>query len=197
MKTGRVRNIKWHPVKWSPDLYRITSVIKAESVDAERFTKWRYNVEPVDEDGKSYGRKQFFANELQLVARAEEDIPEGAEQSRGLLKKLNRLKPKADDPPEERQSRSRVRRQREPDDEPMYSPERMPSLSPPPPPPKARPIRERRQPERLGWIETDYLPPKQKKTRKQVKAPTPLPLPPLRRGTRERKKKVIHDISHF
>jgi hypothetical protein len=169
--------------------------MRAETVDAERFTKWRYTVEPVDEDGKSYGRKQFFANELQLVSGKEEEIPEGAAQSRGLLKKLNRLKPTAD----EREGRSRVRRQREEEEEePMQSPERMPSLSPSPPPPP-RPVRARKQPERLGWIESDYMPPPpppppQRRPRRKAKAPSPLP---VRRSNRERKQKVVYDISSF
>lgn len=142
MKTGRVRNIKWHPVKWSPDLYRIVSIMKAKTVDAQRFTKWRYTVEPVSEGGKTYGSKQFFANELQLVASADEEIPEGADQSRGLLKKLNRLKPDAPAPAA-----------------PAPAAEAAPPAATPgvararparvPPPVIARPTRERRIPERL------------------------------------------------
>lgn len=189
MKTGRVRNIKWHPIKWSPDLYRIVTVMKAETVDAERLTKWRYTVEPVVEGGKTYRAKQFFANELQLVVHADKEIPEGAEQPRSLLKKLNRLKPKDDEPDEERRSRPRERRRQREDDQPMPSPS--PSRSPSP---KPRPVRERRQPERLGWLPEDYLP-KEKKQRSR--RPAPAPLPPLRRSTRERQKKIIYDISHF
>jgi transposase InsO family protein len=167
MKTGRVRNIKWHPIKWSPDLYRIVSIMRAQTVDNERFTKWRYTVKPVAEGGKTYPRKQFFANELQLVAYAGEEIPEGAEQPRKLLKKLNRLKPTEDEPRE-----------------PRIPKEREATPPPPPSPPRERPQRERRQPQRYGWVETDYEP---KPPHRRAKTPTPQ-LVPLRRSVRERKK---------
>jgi hypothetical protein len=180
MKTGRVRNIKWHPVKWSPDLYRIVSVMRAQTVDNERFTKWRYTVKPVAEDGKKYGLKQFFANELQLVSYAGEDIPDGAEQPRKLLKKLNRLKPTEDEPRQPRTPREI---------------ETIPT--PPPSPPRERPQRERRQPERYGWDENDYAPPpKPRQPRRKAKTPTPQPVA-LRRSGRERKAPNRMNIAHF
>lgn len=200
MKTNRVRNLKNHPIKWSPDLYRVVSVMKAQTVDNERFTKWRYTLEPVAEGGKNYGLKQFFANELQLVSYADEEIPQGAEQSRTLLKKLNRLEPREDDPRENQPSLNREEKTHHLEDR---NPKKKKTAPPLTQPPLNREdgrtsTRERKQPQRLGWVDSDYAPPKPRQPRRQAKAPTPQPVAAaVRRSTRERKKPNKLSISHF
>lgn len=111
-KTSRVNNLKWAPVKWTPELYRIRALVKSKEINPLSSTEKRqYTLE--DMSGKALGgSKRFFANQLQLVARAGSEIPEGMDMDPDLAKKLNRL---GDEEPQQAPPRNApVLRQRQP-----------------------------------------------------------------------------------
>jgi hypothetical protein len=126
-KTSRVSNLKWAPVKWTPELYRIKGIVQVRDSDAPK-QKTQYTLENMN--GRALGAgKRFFANQLQLVAKAGKRIPDGMDMDPDLARQLNRLGDEAQPQPAPRQ--------------------RQPRQQPPPiPQPPRRGSRQRQAPQR-------------------------------------------------
>lgn len=143
MKTNKVSNLKWAPVKWSPDLFKVRAVITPKNhIPFAGKQKLEYTLETLE--GQSLGAgKRWFANQLQLVAKAGDPIPEGAEMPRDLAKKLNRLRDEAPLPP---QPQPQPQPQQPPPPQGRGAPQpRQQRQQAPPQPPPQRPQRVRRQ----------------------------------------------------
>jgi transposase InsO family protein len=100
-KLKGVKTPKLLPVRWSGELYKISRVLPAT---ARR--RIAYSIRKLT-DGKLVG-KVFFANELQLVAKEGEPVPEGAEVDGDVVRKMNKL------PPEARAQQRQPRQPRQP-----------------------------------------------------------------------------------
>lgn len=94
--------------KWSPELYKIKSIVKPDNADRvlpfNSLQKLQYTLTELatgrplrtqrlitDRATQQRRAGRFFASELQLVAKSGQPIPEGAELPRNLASKLNRL----------------------------------------------------------------------------------------------------------
>lgn len=95
-KLKGVKTPKLFPVRWSGQLYRVNRVSPATEKKRESYTLRKLS------DDKLVG-KRYYANELQLVARAGQPIPEGAEVSDDVVRKMNKLPPQTRQPPQPRQ----------------------------------------------------------------------------------------------
>ena len=82
-------------VKWSPEVYRITSIIKGGDYSKDQYTLESLVGQPLlseraAQPGGRHGNARVFANDLKLVAKSREDIPEDAELPFDLANRLNR-----------------------------------------------------------------------------------------------------------
>lgn len=104
-KLKGVKTPKLLPVRWSGELYAVKRVNPATE---KRRTV--YGLKRLSDN--TAVKKAYYGNELQLVAKAGQPLPEGAEVSDQVVRKMNKLPP-APQPPAP-QPRPRARRQRQP-----------------------------------------------------------------------------------
>ena len=125
-KLKHVRTPKLMPVRWSGELWRVSRVRPATEKRRESYGLRRVT------DDKAAG-KTFYANELQLVAKAGKPVPDNAHVDGGVARKMNKLPPEARaQPPAPRQPRKKQA----------------------PPPPRQKSARARKRPIRQNdWVD--------------------------------------------